>query len=767
MAKQNPKQKQAAAVKAAQTEPVVTDTLRKGMQFPKWLPYVIIFAFSFAIYSNTLWNRYAIDDTIVVTDNKYTKKGFGGLKEHFTHDMFEGFFGERGAKLVSGGRYRPLSMASLAVEYEIVRKVRGDKRDVIDEKNIIMTENDPYLSPMLSHFINILLFALTGLILYYLLSQLLVNGKHTPFYITLPFIITMLYIAHPLHTEAVANIKGRDEVMCMMLSLLSLVFAVKYVKTQSMSHLLIGAVIYFIALMSKENAITFLAIIPLVYYFFTKATTKNYILSVGLYLAPAALFLILRGMYTQSGLTQESPEILNNPFVAPYNDFGVRYGTTVYTFLRYYWLMIFPHPLTHDYYFNQVPYYKLTDGMAILALLSTIGLVAYALFTLTKKSLVSFGILFFFITFSVASNVLFTVGVLMNERFIYMSSLGFCVVLAYLIVHFIKSPRAILATLIVILSLYSVRTYTRNYDWKDSFTLFRRDVVHSPNSAKIQTSLGGDLTKAALSNISLFRDSGMIRTILEDLGTSDEQIGYIEAMPDSNVRKTLLDSSIAHLTAAVNVYQTHSNAWLMLGNAYYQRNHNPQEVIPIYTKAAAYRVGGYYDAYFNLGIVYNDLNKVDSARTNLLLAYISKPEQVEVRYMLAQVYAKLNKEDSVLIWLKKGSELRPIESYDYYQVGMGFGRVAGNLQKSIEYLTKANAMDPKVEMYYEDLGVAYGLSGRIDDAIAVTEKILVINDKYAPAYLNLAVSYRNKGDMNKSLQYLTKYNELTGKNLTL
>ncbi|MCP6423124.1 hypothetical protein NL463_27850, partial [Klebsiella pneumoniae] len=91
--------------------------------------------------------------------------------------------------------------------------------------------------------------------------------------------------------------------------------------------------------------------------------------------------------------------------------------------------------------------------------------------------------------------------------------------------------------------------------------------------AKIQTSVGGDLTKAAQSNISLFRDSGMIRTILADLGTPADEITRIEAMPDSMISKTLFDSSIVHLNAAVTIYPGHSNAWLMLGNAYYQRNH--------------------------------------------------------------------------------------------------------------------------------------------------------------------------------------------------
>lgn len=768
MAQYNPKQKQTKvkqqpiAAAPAPTDTVVTG----GIKFPSWLPYLIIAAFTFAIYSNTLWNRYAVDDTMVLTDNKFTKKGFGGIKDHFTHDMFEGFFGERGAMLVSGGRYRPLSMASLAVEYEIVRKIRGDKRDVIDDKNMILTEADPYLSPMLSHFINILLFAITGLLIYHLLTLLMPQAKKNAFYIGIPFIVAMLYIGHPIHTEAVANIKGRDEVMCMMFSVLVLIYAVKYVQTNKAANIVIASVLYFVALMSKENAITFIAVIPLVYYFFTKAKGKDYGVATVALILPAAIFLALRSTYTQSGITAESPEILNNPFAGEYKAFSIHYGTTVYTFLRYYWMLIFPHPLTHDYYFNQVPYYKLSDGMAVLSLLATIGLVVYALVKLRSKDLVSFGILFFFITFSVASNVLFTVGVLMNERFIYMSSLGFCIILAYFIVKYVKNPKGILAVLIVLLSLYSVRTYTRNFDWMDSFTLYRRDVKHSPNSAKIQTSIGGDLTKAAQSSIPLFRDSGMIRTIFTDLGTPADEVTRIEAMPDTMIAKTLLDSAIVHLNAAVRIYPGHSNAWLMLGNAYYQRNHNPKEVIPIYERAIQIRGGNYYDASYNLGVVNNELNQAAAAKRNLLDAYAARPELVEPRFLLSIVYAKLNREDSSVYWLKRGEEIRPANSSDFYNIGMAYGRVANNFAKAIEYLTKAHNMEPKAEMYMEDLGVAYGLSGRIDDAIAITEKLVATNPKYPPAYINLALSYMNKGNMQKSNENLAKYNELTGQNIT-
>ncbi len=767
MAKEN--KKQVAKSKEQPGPAAPSQVSSPKMQLPPSALYIFIFLFACLLYSNTLQNRYAIDDTIVVTDNKFTKKGFGGVKDHFTHDMFEGFFGERGAKLVSGGRYRPLSMTTLAVEYEIVRKMRGDKRVVIDEKNIIMTDADPYLNPMLSHGINVLLFALTCVLLFYIL-QLVIPAKYsinTPIgKLGVSFFATLLYAAHPLHTEAVANIKGRDEVMCMLFSLLSLLATIKYIKTQNIIHLVWGVLIYFIALLSKENAITFFAVIPLVYFFFTNAKAKDYALTLGLYVLPILIFLYVRSLYTHAGLKDESPEILNNPFVGEYNVFGVKYGTILYTFLRYYWLMLAPYTLTHDYYFNQVPYLGFNSGLVWLSIIATLGMVVYAVMNLKKKTIPAFAILFYFITFSVASNVLFTVGVLMNERFIYMSSLGFCILLAYLLIQakdrFKLSPNLILGAFVLVLSLYSAKTFSRNFDWKDSFTLFRRDAVRSSNSSKIQTSVGGDLTKAAESNIPALRDSGMIKAFFRDLNSdiSDEQLNAINMLPDSSIRYLLLDSSIAHLNEAIRIYPTHSNAWLLLGNAVYKRYHNALQVIPIYEKAAAYRVGGYYDASFNLGVVLNEANQPLLAKENLLKAYAAKPEQVECRYLLAQTYAKLNQPDSVEYWLHKGEELRKIDAADYYQVGTGFGKVAGNFNKAIEYLIKASNANPKVELYLEDLGVAYGLSGRFDDAIATSQRLMQLNPNYPAAYINLAVSYRNKGNKALADQYQAKYDEL-------
>ena len=68
---------------------------KPAQESPKWLPYFILFLFGTLLYLNTIKNDYAVDDTLVVTQNKFTQQGFEGLSKIFTTDAFEGFFGEK------------------------------------------------------------------------------------------------------------------------------------------------------------------------------------------------------------------------------------------------------------------------------------------------------------------------------------------------------------------------------------------------------------------------------------------------------------------------------------------------------------------------------------------------------------------------------------------------------------------------------------------------------------------------------------------------
>ena len=749
MAKTAPNKK--ATTKSKQPEPKTVSTeiapqptsgLQPSSILNQWyIPYLIIFLFSSGIYFNTLWNKYAIDDTLVLTENKFTLQGFGGIKDLMTHDAFVGFFGEKGSELVSGGRYRPLSIVTLAIEVEFFG-----------------------MNPMISHGVNILLFSLTCILLYHLLKYIIPQKKGTAFYMSVPFIAAMLFAGHPIHTEAVANIKGRDEIMGLLFSLLALFAAVKYVKTQKFFHLVWGTVVFFLALLSKENAITFIVIIPLTYYFFTKAKTKDYLLTVGLYLIPIIGFLAMRTMYTKAGLGAESPEILNNPFAyltKDTNGYLQRYATVIVTFLLYFKLLIFPHPLTHDYYYNQIPFVGVGDPVFILSFLINAGLLIYAVIGIRKRSIPAYAILFYFITFSIVSNLAFTVGILMNERFVYMCSIGFCLLIAYLIVkakdRFNLPVQVVTGILVIVLLLYSVKTISRNRVWVDNLTLFLVDSKTSTNSAKVNMSAGGDLTKLVDENFDTLRHNGRLQYITDLL---DMNIN-VASIPDSTLKKEFLKRSMGYLNHTLEIYPTHSNAWLLLGNASYKLNKAPKEAISYYEKAAQYRVGGYYDAWYNIGCVEIENNMSDQAKGNFIKAMQIKPDEFACRFNLAVAYMNLNMTDSSLYWFKKTLELKPLDGVTYYKMGTIYGKQLGDLDMAIKFISKAVEYNPNVPVYYEDLGVAYGLKGLPDDAIRVSEQCIKKFPDYIPAYRNIAISYNKKGDIQKAHEYEAKVAQLS------
>ncbi|MCX6256645.1 MAG: hypothetical protein NTW49_01885 [Bacteroidia bacterium] len=77
----------------------------KSLKKIDYIIYGIIIAFSFVLYGNTLPDKYALDDAIVITQNEFTKKGVDGIKDILTTEGFTGFFGMK-KNLVAGGRYQ-------------------------------------------------------------------------------------------------------------------------------------------------------------------------------------------------------------------------------------------------------------------------------------------------------------------------------------------------------------------------------------------------------------------------------------------------------------------------------------------------------------------------------------------------------------------------------------------------------------------------------------------------------------------------------------
>jgi TolA-binding protein len=502
----------------------------------------VLFVVSFLIYAGTLGHEFTQDDAIVITENDFTKAGdIGSLLKY---DTFRGFFKVEGkANLVEGGRYRPLTPIMFALGWQI---------------------NE---SPVLFHFMNVLWYSLTVVLLFIVLLKMLHSSSYEPYAYFVAFVTALLFAIHPIHTEVVANVKGRDEIMTLFLSLSALYFSLRsFDKKGNIAEMAIAGVLFFLALMAKEMAVVFIPIVAISFYVFRKIDIAKSLMQMIPFVIAFAAFMILRqvvlGDATSGG---KSMELMNNPYLKLQGSQWIelnpdeKYGTIFNTLGRYIKLLIFPNQLTHDYYPYAIPITSLKDSSAMLSILAYAGLIAVGIWGVLTRKHFAYGIAFFLISLFLVSNLPLTIGVNMAERFMFMPSIGFCFVLAIGLYHLAKKMSGakeivgfgqftgVLMILGLIFLAGATKTFTRSLDWKNNFTLFQADWQKSENSAKARNSIGGELTTRS---------------------QDDEYRGKPK-------EKEMLQEALIHLDVTTGIHPTYKSAYMLKGNAnFYLTNYN-------------------------------------------------------------------------------------------------------------------------------------------------------------------------------------------------
>ncbi len=623
-----------------------------------WTYIAILFGFSFLLYANTFSHDYTQDDAIVITDNMFTKEGIEGIPGLLKYDTFYGFFKKSGKdKLVAGGRYRPLTPVMFAVEYEIFGQ-----------------------QPWIGHVMNALYYGLTVITLFLLLFKLFSRREDQKAALMIALGASLLFAAHPLHTEAVANIKGRDEIIALFASLLAMYISFRAHFEQKIGlHVLSGA-IFFLGLLSKENTITFLAIVPLTFYFFTKEKVYNILLTMLPFVTATLVFLLLRGSILGWTIGEPPGELMNNPFLKIENGAWVAFtgaeklATIMFTLGKYVQLLVFPHPLTHDYYPYQVGIRTWADPMVLGSLVLYIGLTVIAALGFAKKSPIAFGIAFYLITLSIVSNIIFPVGTNMSERFMFMPSVGFAISISYLIYLLTKKASANTFFLVigVITLLFALKTFDRNKVWKDNFTLFTTDVHVSQNSAKLRNAAGGAISTAA--------------------------------NEETNIQKknAMLNEAVGHLNEAIRIHPTYKNAFLIRGNCYnWLKQYD--KAIADYNRALQLD-SDYADARKNLGITYREageyfgkeMGDLNKALNYLTKAYEMNPNDYATVRLMGVAYGMGGNSGKAIEFFTKCTELEPNNAFAWFDLGVAYFN-ADNKELGTSYINKARSIDPDID----------------------------------------------------------------------
>ena len=617
-------------------QPVVQQDLGKPKR-PKWEGWVILLT-SIIYYINTVANGHALDDVVVITMNAYTKSGFTGLHGILANDSLRGFIG--GDNPLAGGRYRPLSLITFAIEWQLF----GD-------------------NPAIAHFINVSLYAFTGWFLWFFLKKFIFIEKPI-----IAFIAAMLFIIHPVHTEVVANIKSRDEILSLLGSMGALYYLFKFTdENHKAKYVIFSSLCFFLGLFAKENTIMYLFIFPLALFCFSKANFQNNLKFLIPHLLLAIIFMVIRASIISSP-HHVSSEILNDPYLRA--TFIQKYSTIFVTLLFYIKLLFYPYPLSHDYTYNQIPLTGFTDWRVLLSLAIYTTIFLWAIFNIRKKSVIAFGILYFLITLFITSNLIFNIGAPMGERFLYMPSVGFCMIIAvsgyrgyeWFLEKIGKNASIAIGSGLsaILLIACGGETVARNMNWANDINLYTHDVNIVPNSAEA-------LKRAGTSYI-FISDSVMH--------------GHVDSIPDKTKWKSYLKIADTYFEKALKIYPQYGDVYLDMGCSKL-RQYKFKEAQTAWDSAEKYTPTSPLLIQYrnNLGRIYLDSanswhNKgnLDESFRYLEKALILIPEDPEVYYNFGGYYYTVHDFAKARENWQKCLELNP----DHEQAKKGLKAIEGS-----------------------------------------------------------------------------------------
>lgn len=425
---------------------------------------LIILGVVFILYFNALKNGYSLDDSIVTQPENITAQGLKAIPK-----ILKSFY--IGSSEDYQFDYRPLVKISYAIEHELFE-----------------------VKPGTSHFFNIV-FYIIGLFLFYGLLKLLFKD-HNPH---LPFYVTLLFAAMPIHSEVVASLKNRDILLSFIFSMLGFknYYYFFYSGFKKWQYIIFSVLFFYLAFLSKFDALPFIAIIPAVFLVKDPGRFKWIALS-----ALAMIISYLMFKATKRGLIaiEETKRVVyyfENPM---YFNKGLSARLIAMINSLGFYIVQCVYPI------KQLCYYGY-DTISILKIGSYgwLGIVAFPALaygvvrSYLKKDVVVFtGLFMFSASSSMYLNFAKPAVGIVADRFAFFSSAGIAIAVVGLLFNYFKTkdlPKNVKGIGIVVLLLFAYNIITRVADWKDINTIIEADTEKYPNNAYLNYKKGMQIVK--------------------------------------------------------------------------------------------------------------------------------------------------------------------------------------------------------------------------------------------------------------------------------
>ena len=348
------------------------------------------------------------------------------------------------------GHYQPLTILSYALDHHFYK-----------------------LNPLGYHLTNLILHLLNSLLVFYLIY--LLSGN-----IGVSFITAILFGIHPLHVESVAWVSERKDVLYSFFFLSSCIAYLYYRRREhSSKYYILSLFLFLCSLLSKSMAVTLPLLLLLMDYYLKRKPSKTIFLDKIPYffLSIISCLIVFFGVILFGGIRQEAHfSLLSTLSVASY---------AVIFYLGKLFLPIKLSCLYPYYNFEYNPTYLYS---IIAVILLSVLIVLYVKYT--RKIL--FGAALFLLTLLPALQFIPNGEIIVADRYTYIPSIGIFFIMATFIywLYSKKLKMFSLVLVILIISTFSIMTYSRCKVWKDSVTLWNNALINYPGSSIIYSSLG-------------------------------------------------------------------------------------------------------------------------------------------------------------------------------------------------------------------------------------------------------------------------------------
>jgi tetratricopeptide (TPR) repeat protein len=635
------------------------------------------------------------------------------------------------------------------------------------------------INAMLVYFLVILTFKTP-----YLSSQQSMVSSHTPpsppFNLMgdrglqfIPLAAALLFVSHPIQTQAVTYIVQRLTSLASMFYLLSVVLYVKArITAVKNSSINLRAVVYGLmsllsaiaAMFTKEIAFTLPIVIAMYEFFFFKAPRKKRLIL----LLPFMLTLLiipLSILGTDKPVAEMLSDVSEKTKVQTDMtrwDYLITQMRVITTYIR---LLLLPINQNLDY--DYPIYHSLFTASVFLSFLFLLSIFALGVYffyrsRLTVHSsttagselqtqnlrLISFGIFWFFITLSVESSIIPITDVIFEHR-VYLPSVGVLIVIStsvFMLKERVKNrlpqiQKAFVLAFAIMIIILSGAAYARNMVWQSEFDLWNDTLKKSPNKVRALCNFGNANRKIKQNDkaIELYKKGLEINPnsvrVLINLGNAYFDIGEYEQAFQAYIKAQQIDPEY---------YLTYFNLGVM-----FKKMGKYSDAIEQYKRAISLKAD-IIDSYEGLAAVYEKLNKKAEAIDIYNRLIIIKPDHVDAYNSLGILYAEAENYDKAIEVYFKAIRIEPSNSMVYNNIGLVYVQI-GNYEQAIDAFEKSINYDPSNADAYNNLGSVYLTTGHYRKAIDVLVQVLQIKPDFVLAHYNLGRAYIGVGDSKAAL----------------